>query len=106
MSLNLIVLPTLTPAQETLLGMQQLNHEALRDLASRTKRAFDLFWRNDRATPQEIAAALGTNAAAVFDTHAATVQFLLGRDPTLLSPEDYTPPLPYQWNADGSMTLL
>lgn len=106
MSLNLITLPTLTPAQETLLGMQQLNHETLHDLASRTKRAFDLFWRNDRATPQEIAAALGTNAATVFDAHAATVQFLLARDSTLLSPEDYTPPLPYQWNPDGSMTLL
>lgn len=95
----------LTPAQEALVTMQQLDAEGLETLANKTKRAFDLMWRNDRATPAEMAEALGTNAAACFEAHAATVQFLLSRDPSLLAPEDYTPPVDYTLNQDGSLTI-
>lgn len=104
--MNLINIQALTPAQEALLTMQQLRDEGLAELAAKAKRGFDLLWHNDRAAPAEIAAALGTNAQAVFEAHAATVQFLLAADPSLLAPVDYTPPVPYQLEQDGSLTLL
>lgn len=96
----------LTPAQEALVTMQQLDAEGLDMLADKTKRAFDLMWHNDRATPAEMAEALGVNAAAAFARHAATVQFLLSQKPGILDAEDYTPPVPYQIENDGSLTLL
>lgn len=104
--MNLITPQTLTPAQESLLTMQQLHAEGLAELANKAKRAFDLLWRNDRATPAEMAAVLGTNAGACFEAHAATVQFILSRDQSLLAPEDYTPPLDYTLHQDGSLTIL
>lgn len=104
--MQLISPKALTTAQEALLTMQQLHAEGLAELATKTKRAFDLLWRNDRATPAQIVKALGKNAAACFEAHAATVQFILSQDATLLAPEDYTPPVPYQLEADGSLTLL
>ena len=103
--MNLITPPTLTTAQEALLTMQQLNSEGLRDLAEKTKRAFALFWHNDRASREEMAAAIGTHAGAAFAAHAATVQFLLTQDASLLSPADYTPPQAYTLHNDGSLTL-
>lgn len=103
--MNLIAPQTLTPAQEALLTMQQLHSEGLAELANKAKRAFDLLWRNDRATPAEIAAALGPNAGACFAAHAATVQFILSRDASLLAPEDYTPPVPCTLHNDGTLTI-
>lgn len=104
--MNLILLPSLSPAQEALLTMQQLHSEGLAELANKTKRAFDLMWHNERATPAEMAAALGTNAAACFAAHATTVAFILAADASLLAPADYTPPMDYTLNQDGTLTIV
>ena len=106
MELNLINPPQLTPAEQVLLLMQQTDEEVLSFAAIKAREAFNSFWRNPSVTPAEIAAALGTNAAAVFSRHAATVQFLLSQKPDILSPEDYTPPIPYRLETDGSLTIL
>jgi hypothetical protein len=104
--MNLITPLTLTAPQEALLTIQQLNSEGLQELAEKTKRAFALFWHNERATRAEMAAAIGPNAGAAFAAHAATVQFLLSQDASLLSPADYTPPQAYTINQDGTISLL
>ena len=86
--------------------MQEVHDLDLADRAEKARKAFNLLWRNEAATPAEIAAALGTNAAAVFARHAATVQYLLTQSPGVLAPEDYTPPIPYRLETDGSLTIL
>lgn len=104
--MTLIAAPSYTPAQEALLTMQALHEQDITDRAEKAVKAFNLFWRNDRATPAEIAAALGTNAENVFERHAATVAELLTLKPGCIAPEDYTPPQAYTFANDGSMTLL
>lgn len=104
--MNLIATPSYTPAQEALLTMQALHESDITDRAEKAVKAFNFFWRNPAATPGEIAAALGTNAKAVFERHAATVAELLTLKPGCIAPEDYTPPQAYAFNNDGSMTLL
>jgi hypothetical protein len=104
--MQLITPPIFTAPQEALLTIQQLNREGLQELAEKCKRAFALFWHNERATREEMAAAIGPNAGTAFAAHAATVQFLLTQDASLLSPADYTPPQAYILNQDGTITLL
>ena len=77
----------------------------LNQLIRTTKETFKRVWKNSEATPQEILNEFGTNAAIIFHDHAAAVQFVLTVDPTALSPEDYTPPLKYTINTDGSVTI-
>lgn len=104
--MNLIASSSLTAVQASLASMQALRTDGLQQLADATRRAFRLMWHNPDATPAQMAAALGTNAAAAFARHAATVQFLLSQRPGILAPEDYTPPLAYQLENDGSLTLV
>ena len=103
--MNLIEPPSYTPAQQALFQIQYLHADALRQLADATKRVFATMWHNPEVSRAEMAAALGTNAASAFATHAATVAYLLGRDASLLSPEDYTPPQAYTLHEDGTLTL-
>ena len=103
--MQLIALPELSPAQHALVRMQNLHRDSLLQLANACRTAFNELWRNPQATPAEMAAALGTNAGACFEAHAATVQFILSRDASLLAPEDYTPPVPYTLHNNGSLTI-
>lgn len=69
------------------------------------KREFDAFWRSEGNTPQEMAAAWGTQCMALFAKSAATRDFLLALDPACLD-ESYTAtPLPVTPNSDGTVTL-
>jgi hypothetical protein len=43
--------------------------------------------------------------AELFEKHAATVAFLLAQSPGILAPEDFTPPVDYTVNGDGSVTI-
>lgn len=43
------------------------------------------FWRNSQATPQEIAAALGTDAVEVFQLHAKIGALIADVDPTTIA---------------------
>jgi hypothetical protein len=42
------------------------------------------FWRNECATPEQIALALGTDAKEVFELHARLGAFIAGIDPGLI----------------------
>jgi hypothetical protein len=102
--------PTRTPAQ---VAAQQILHIAKQQylLLSRNGiQAYNLIWKNRIATPQEVVAALGTNAATVFglaDLYASTVQNaakLDGSTPPSLPavPSGYTVTI----NKDGTVTLV
>lgn len=101
----MITLSTIPPVQHELAKLDAINRGSLESFANAARVAFRTFWHNPNATPQEMAAGLGTNAAAAFQMHAETVAFILQRNPALLAPEDYTPPLPYTLLADGSLQI-
>jgi hypothetical protein len=62
------------------------------------------FWQHPRATPQEIAAALGSDAKEVFELHAKIGAFLAE-----INPEAVAPGLAvvgqFTYNADGTVTV-
>lgn len=101
----MINLSTISPVQHELAKLDAINAGSLQAFANAARLAFQTFWNNPHATPQEMAAGLGTNAAAAFQMHAETVAFILHRNPALLAAEDYTPPLPYTFLADGSLQI-
>lgn len=103
--MQLFTAPELTPAQYALQTMQAIHNDVLVARANGFQKSFDLFWNNDRATPAQMAAALGTNAAAAFALHAATAQDIATQAPELFATLNVTPPLPYSFNNDGSMTV-
>lgn len=103
--MNLFTAPTLSPAQHALATMQALHEDALKARARALQEAFNLFWHNDRATPADMAAALGTNAQTAFDLHASEGAALYALAPELFASLNLTPPKAYTFNTDGSLNL-
>jgi len=66
---------------------------------------FGLLWHNPNATPAEILAELGTDAAAVFQRGADLVEFLLTKGIASMDPAEYTPPQAYTAHQDGTVTI-
>jgi hypothetical protein len=62
------------------------------------------FWRHPRATPQEIAAALGTDAKEVFELHAKIGAFIATINPEAIAPGAAVVG-EFSYNADGSVTV-
>jgi len=62
------------------------------------------FWSHPRATPQEIAAALGTDAKEVFELHAKIGAFLAEINPESIAPGQAVVG-EFSYNADGSVTV-
>lgn len=62
------------------------------------------FWGNPRATPQEIAAALGTDAKEVFQLHAKVGAFVASINPEAVAPGKALVG-EFTYNADGSVTV-
>jgi len=62
------------------------------------------FWQNPRATPQEIAAELGTDAKEVFELHAKIGAFLAEINPEAIAPGAAVVGQ-FSYNADGSVTV-
>lgn len=62
------------------------------------------FWRNPRATPQEIAVALGTDARSVFELHAKLGAFISGINPNALAPGKAVIGN-FSFNPDGSVII-
>lgn len=62
------------------------------------------FWSNPRATPQEIAAALGTDAKEVFELHAKVGAFIASINPEAIAPGQAVVGQ-FSYNADGSVTV-
>jgi len=62
------------------------------------------FWNNPRATPQEIADALGTDASEIFSLHYQLGQLIASVDPTLLE-ETSNLIGNFTQNEDGTVTI-
>ena len=62
------------------------------------------FWRHPRATPQEIAAELGTDAKEVFELHAKIGAFIATINPEAIAPGSAVVG-EFSYNADGSVTV-
>ena len=86
--------------------------EQLREQARRTHqqlvKAFNAgaisFWRNPRATPTEIAAALGTDAKEVFELHGKIGALLATVQPEAIAPGAGVVGQ-FAYNADGTVTV-
>lgn len=82
-------------------------------LVENHKLAFNLLWHNQNATPQEILQALGDDAKFVFDCAEENLVFLntcaTYNNKTindLMTPQEYTPPVQYQKNNDGTVSII
>ena len=101
---DLLPPPTIDAALKIAQTLDQTTKDGLASFVASVKEGFRLFWHHSQATPQQMADKFGVNCCALFDRHVAAVSFLL----TLgveLDPSDYTPPLAFTRNADGSVTI-
>ena len=64
-----------------------------------------IFWSNEHATPEQIAAALGTNAREVFELHAKLGRFIADIDPALIA-RGMSVVGQFEYNDDGTVTVL
>lgn len=106
--MNILNTPPTLPvseAQKIATKLKQDAYSNFQRLVSSYENGLYMFWRHPRATPQEIAEALGTSAVEVFTLHAITRQIILTAKPdqVLSSVDDFGT---YQVNADGSLTIL
>jgi hypothetical protein len=104
---------TQDPAQVVAEAIVQGCNAALHDRVSRIKNLWETLWENERATPAQILAALGTNARRVFQAAALAradleaIAALANTTPTaLLGDAKYlTPKFPVTFLPDGSAVL-
>lgn len=101
---DLLTPPSVNAAYSVAQTIDQTAKDGVQSFVSSIKEAFKLFWKHPTVTPTEQAAQWGTNCCALFDRHAAAVAFLLSQG-VELDPSDYTPPLPFVRNEDGTVTI-
>src|SRR5579871_4859836 len=90
------------PAAAAAAQLKRLANDQLGQLLNVLTLGFAALWRNRRATPDEILAALGTDAAEVFGAFAATETLAKQLKPGLTLP---AAPRAFTVNADGTVTL-
>lgn len=64
-----------------------------------------LFWQNSNATPEEVAAALGTDAQEIFELHAKLGQLIATVKPTAIV-AGVSVVGQFEYNEDGTVTVL
>ena len=102
--MNLIPNPTLiSPAEAAVARIGERAALALTALKSATVESFNALWSDPDAVADKLAI-MGINAVASFQQHARTVEFLLASG-VEMDPSEYTPPLAYTANKDGTITL-
>ena len=99
----------LTPAQQAANNLRQIVVQLFGYLGQGGLAGYNLIWNNRNATPQQVIAALGTDAAAVFQFAELNVN-TVGSAATIGGVTPPTlPPIPAGWtlapNEDGSMTV-
>ena len=105
--------PAIPVAQAAYQGVLDFNAGAFVAQVAAFKEAFARIWnRQDGVTPQQMFDQAGTNAGNLFAAANASVAYFTAmaaaNGQTLanyLQPADYTPPLPYTINADGTVTV-
>jgi hypothetical protein len=112
--MSLITLPTTEPpaAQRIALGLLTQLNTQLDARVQAHKGMFSDFWQNNAATPEEILAAMGTNAHLLLSSaeenirHIDAVAQLAGKTAAdFLEPEEINGLRPMTANQDGTVTL-
>jgi hypothetical protein len=100
--------------------VEEPDDRAAREIRQRLKQAgvdfveshqwcFERLWNSPDVTPQQILAKLGPAALDIFQRGGDAVAFILGattgRPIASMEPEEYTPPVPYTANPDGTITI-
>jgi hypothetical protein len=96
--------PAIDPATRIANQLKQNARNIFRNLTGAFSQNSKLFWQNPQATPQEIAAALGTDGVELFQLHAK-IGALLAE----IKPESVIPGLSvvgeFTYNEDGSLNI-
>jgi hypothetical protein len=97
--------PALDPATRIANQLKQNARNVFRNLTVSFSNNANLFWRNTQATPQEIAAALGTDGVELFQLHAKLGELLYS-----IKPEVTTDTMAivgeFTYNEDGSLNII
>jgi len=102
--MQLIQQKTQISAEESIVGrMEEISAAALVELKRAAVTTFHLLW-DDEASRADKLAVMGTLAVSSFTQHARTVQFLL-ESGVEMDAADYTPPVEYTANQDGTISL-
>lgn len=75
------------PATRAATQIKRVTAQLTSQILTSWKRGFNLVWANPRATPAEVLAELGTDAAEAFELSAQTVAFMLAILPDRLDSE-------------------
>lgn len=94
----------ISPAQRTAQQMVRQAKSLYDGLVATFNEGARNFWQNPRATPQEIAAALGTDAKEVFELHAKVGAFVASINPEAVAPGAAVVG-EFSYNADGTVTV-
>ncbi len=96
--------PQIDPAKQAAQRMRMQAKQTYRQLIDTFNRGARQFWANSNATPAEIAAELGEDAAAVFQLHG-----LLGQLLAQVRPEAIAAGMSvvgeFEYNEDGTITV-
>lgn len=97
-------IPEITPAMHVAASLKQSARATYQNMLNTFEQTTRLFWRNSRATPAEIASALGTDAAEVFALHAKLGGLLNDVKPGCLTEINKLVGT-FTANADGTVTI-
>jgi hypothetical protein len=97
--------PQIEPAVRVANQLKQTTRQTFQQLVNVFNQGAHSFWKNPRATPSEIAAALGADAKEVFELHGKIGALLAGVKSDAIAPGmaavgDFT------YNADGTVTVM
>lgn len=102
-------LVTPTPAQIAAGQIRQIARQQFVQLAAAGLRGFKLIWQNPNATPQQVLAELGTDAAAIFALAKLNIETLTAAAQIGGAPSPQMPSVPEGFstavNPDGSVKL-
>lgn len=105
-----ITVPAQAPAEKAVDAIRRINTDLLAVLQDKLTEVYKLFWQSHDATPQEIAAAFGTDAAFSFAQHAGLVEHvaeICAHDGlTMRTPDSIPSGWAYSISNDGTMTLV
>jgi hypothetical protein len=102
--LNNPEVPEVAPADRAARQIRQQARATFQQLASTFNQTSRQFWSNPQATPAEIAAALGTDAAEVFALHGRLGAMLTAVRPEAIA-EGVALVGQFSINADGTVTI-
>lgn len=101
-----------TPAAQRAQQIRDWNTQGLDTLRSSLRSAFDAVWKSSDATPQEVLNEFGTSAGSLFAASQKTLEFAAAIAQinglpanTYLDPAEFTPPLSFTINQNGSVTI-